>query len=87
MPSSPKPRAPCIRTTLRLLATRRPENSGPVTVDPDHHFLVSRRIREEFENGRDYYALHGREIRLPEREIDRPSAEFLRWHNEERFLG
>jgi putative restriction endonuclease len=33
---------------------------GYVTVTPQLRFEVSRRIKEEFENGRDYYALHGR---------------------------
>jgi putative restriction endonuclease len=62
-------------------------DAGYVTVTPDHHFEVSRRIKEEFENGRDYYALHGSEIRLPRKAADRPAAEALFWHNEERYLG
>jgi putative restriction endonuclease len=51
-----------------------------------YHFEVSRRIKEEFENGRDYYALHGSEIRLPRKAADRPAAAALFWHNEERYL-
>jgi len=35
---------------------------GYVTVTPTLHFEVSGLIRDKFENGRDYYALHGREI-------------------------
>ena len=62
-------------------------DSGYVTVTPDYHFEVSRRIREEFENGRDYYALHGSPIRLPENAAHRPAPEALIWHNEQRFLG
>lgn len=62
-------------------------DSGYVTVTPDYHFEVSRRIKEEFENGRDYYALHGAVIRLPQKETDRPAPESLIWHNEQRFLG
>lgn len=62
-------------------------DAGYVTVTPDYHFEVSRRIKEEFENGRDYYALNGRPIRLPDNPGDRPSADALSWHNEERFLG
>ncbi len=62
-------------------------DSGYVTVTPDLHFLVSAKIREEFENGRDYYRLNGAAMRLPERVGDRPMGEALRWHNEERFLG
>jgi hypothetical protein len=32
-------------------------DAGYVTVTPDMHFRVSRRIKEEYENGRHYYAL------------------------------
>ena len=31
---------------------------GYVTVTPDSRFEVSKRIRADFENGRDYYAFH-----------------------------
>jgi len=62
-------------------------DAGYVTVTPDHHFEVSRRIKEEFENGRDYYALHGSAIRLPQKAADHPAAESLFWHNEQRYLG
>lgn len=60
---------------------------GYVTVTPSHQFEVSRRIRDEFENGRDYYALQGKLIRLPEAEHQRPDPTALSWHNENRFLG
>jgi putative restriction endonuclease len=62
-------------------------DTGYVTVTPDFHFEVSRRIKEEFENGRDYYKLHGTSIRLPKKPNEYPLAEALSWHNEQRFLG
>jgi putative restriction endonuclease len=62
-------------------------DSGYVTVTPEYQFEVSRRIKEEFENGRDYYALHGSRIRLPQDIAHRPAVESLIWHNEERYLG
>lgn len=62
-------------------------DAGYVTVTPDLHFEVSRRIREEFENGRDYYALHGLQIRLPGKTDQHPDHVALTWHNENRFLG
>ena len=37
-------------------------DAGYVTVTPDLRFEVSRRIKEEFDNGRHYYALHGHKI-------------------------
>lgn len=60
---------------------------GYVTVTPDMQIEISRRIREEFENGRDYYRLHGLPVRPPGKIVDRPSVEHLRWHNENIYLG
>lgn len=60
-------------------------DGGYVTVTPDHHFIVSKRLREEFENGRAYYKRDGSLIHLPERAADRPDPELLRWHNEQVF--
>jgi putative restriction endonuclease len=62
-------------------------DSGYVTVTPEFRFLVSRKIKEEFENGRDYYRLNGENIRLPAKPADQPLRDSLVWHNEERFLG
>jgi putative restriction endonuclease len=62
-------------------------DQGYVTVTPARHFEVSRRIRDEFENGRDYYAMHGTAIRVPNRSELQPDPDALRWHNEYRFLG
>jgi putative restriction endonuclease len=50
-------------------------------------FEVSRRIREEFDNGRHYYELHGRKIDAPMDVGFRPSPEALTWHNEHCFKG
>ena len=62
-------------------------DAGYVTVTPDLSFEVSHRIREEFENGRDYYALQGKRIAMPKRLIERPDPSALVWHNDHRFLG
>ncbi|MCL6442725.1 MAG: HNH endonuclease [Alicyclobacillus sp.] len=61
---------------------------GYITVNPDFRVEVSRRIKDDYGNGREYYALHGRRlVVLPEAETDRPSQEYLRWHNENVFLA
>jgi HNH endonuclease len=60
---------------------------GYVTVTPRLVFEVSRRIKEEFENGRDYYRMHGMPITAPHRLEMRPDRELLRWHNENTFRG
>ena len=59
-----------------------------MTITEDMHVEVSSRIKEEFENGRDYYAFQGqRLISLPSRELERPSREFIDWHNQHVFVG
>jgi putative restriction endonuclease len=56
---------------------------GYLTVTLDYRVEVSRRIREEFENGRHYYALHGKSLLVvPRHESERPASEFLEWHHE-----
>jgi putative restriction endonuclease len=62
-------------------------DSGYVTITPNLDFEVSRRIREEFQNGRHYYALHGQKIAVPDVVYRRPNRDALIWHNENRFKG
>ena len=62
-------------------------DTGYVTVTPDHHFEVSRRIREEFDNGKHYYALHGHVIDMPKDISQRPDPAALVWHNEHCYRG
>jgi putative restriction endonuclease len=56
-------------------------------VTPDLRFNVSRRIKEEFENGRDYYRMHGQPVTPPQSALWQPDVSALRWHNDDRFLG
>lgn len=59
---------------------------GYLTVTTDYHVEVSRRIKEEYENGRHYYAFHGKELlSLPANLTDRPSSEYIEWHNRNRY--
>lgn len=60
---------------------------GYVTVTPEYKVEVSRCIKEEFENGREYYALHGKAISMPDRTELRPAPEYLEWHNNNNFRG
>ena len=55
---------------------------GYLTVTPDYRVEVSHRLKDEFDNGKEYYAFQGRNIVLPESQIFRPSEEQLTWHNE-----
>lgn len=60
---------------------------GYLTITPEYRLEVSKRIREEFNNGKEYYTLHGTNIALPVSEQFRPARSQLNWHNTERFLG
>jgi putative restriction endonuclease len=60
---------------------------GYVTVSGDGRFEVGRRLKEDFENGRLYYEMHGRPI-IPPRDVShRPARNALEWHQTNRFLG
>jgi putative restriction endonuclease len=61
-------------------------DKGYITVTPELRIEVSRRIRDEFENGRYYYPFHGKALNhLPTRKEDWPSKGLLIWHNENIF--
>jgi putative restriction endonuclease len=53
----------------------------------EHRILISRKLKEEFDNGEPYYPLAGKEIWLPPAVDERPRAEFLEWHADEVFRG
>jgi putative restriction endonuclease len=72
-----------LRADFHILLER-----GYMTLTEGLRMEVSRRIKEDFDNGEQYYALHGDALRVvPRSPSDRPSVDFIRWHNENRFLG
>lgn len=62
-------------------------DQGYITLTSDLHLEVSRRLREDFANGRSYYPFHGKAIRCPTGVAEYPSNEYIRWHNEHIYLG
>lgn len=61
---------------------------GYLTVTPEYRVEVSARIKEEYQNGREYYAHHGQRLLiLPEAMEEQPSKEFLEWHNQSVFVA
>ena len=61
---------------------------GYITIDKNHTVEVSHRIKEDFGNGREYYAHHGSKlIILPERREQLPDPHYLEWHNENVYVG
>jgi len=62
-------------------------DKGYLTITPEYRVEVSRRLREEFDNGKDYFRFHGQPISLPRKPDDRPGQNFLAWHNEYIYRG
>jgi len=62
-------------------------DKGYVGVDNAYRFIVSKRLREDFANGRSYYPLHGQAIHSPGTPSERPDHGQLRWHLERVFKG
>jgi putative restriction endonuclease len=50
---------------------------GYLTVSPDYRVEVSRRLKDEFDNGKEYYTLHAKTILLPENLMFGPSTEYF----------
>jgi putative restriction endonuclease len=72
-----------LRTDLHKLFDK-----GYLTITTDFKIEVSRRIKEEFENGRDYYKYHGNNlITLPSGLMDKPAQKFVDWHNQNVYKG
>lgn len=63
-------------------------DGGYITIDKEYRIDVSKRLHEDYGNGKDYYKYHGEKLLiLPEKNIELPSKEYLEWHNEHVFLG
>lgn len=63
-------------------------DDGYITITPDFHIEISKRLHSDYGNGRDYYKYHGSELLiLPQPQTDLPSAEYLEWHNNNVYLG
>jgi len=62
-------------------------DKGYVSITAKHEFVVSRRLKDDFDNGHSYYPLNGRTIQLPQNVAEYPDQRQLEWHVGERFLG
>jgi len=63
-------------------------DSGYLTITTDLKVEVSNRIKEEFQNGKEYYKFHGNSLyNLPNRINDKPETRFIEWHNENIYTG
>jgi putative restriction endonuclease len=56
-------------------------DGGYLTIDPSNRqVVVSDRIKEEFQNGKEYYKLEGQVLREPDQAWAKPSVENLEYH-------
>jgi putative restriction endonuclease len=62
-------------------------DTGYITITKNYKIEISKKIKEEFENGKEYYQFHGRElIYLPQNNRDKPNEAYIEWHNNQ-FKG
>ena len=70
-----------LRSDLHILFDR-----GYLTVTPEYKIEVSRRIKEKFNNGKNYYLFHGKDLyTTPKLSEEKPNIEFIKWHNYYKF--
>jgi HNH endonuclease len=60
-------------------------DSGYVTITPDYRFRASKKLKDDFDNGEDYFKLNGKDIWLPKQNDCKPKPEFLEWHSDTVF--
>ncbi len=72
-----------LRSDLHTLFDR-----GYITVDNDYRVNISKRLHDDFGNGKDYYKFNGQRLMfLPDKPKEQPHQEFLEWHNNNVYLG
>ena len=63
-------------------------DSGYLTKTDEYKVEVSTRIKEEFQNGKEYYQYHGKDLLiLPDRTVDKPEKKYIDWHNSNIYRG
>lgn len=60
-------------------------DEGYLGLDARYRLQVSPRLRLDFGNGAEFYAMAGKTITLPERPVDRPDRQAVEWHMDEVF--
>lgn len=58
-------------------------DSGYLTITKELRIEVSPKIKEEFDNGKEYYKYHGKNLNFVPQDVNhRPNTNFIEWHNE-----
>ena len=63
-------------------------DAGYMTITIEHTIEISRKIKEIFENEKEYYKYHGKELLiLPKKIVNHPNEQYINWHNENIYNG
>jgi putative restriction endonuclease len=63
-------------------------DDGYITINSDFVIEVSKRLNEDYGNGKDYYRYHGSKLQsMPSSSVELPSQEYIMWHNEHCYKG
>lgn len=63
-------------------------DSGYLTITDNLKVEVSSRIKEEFQNGKEYYQYHGKELfNMPIKDLNKPNKKYIDWHNDNIYRG
>lgn len=63
-------------------------DAGYLTITNSYEIEVSKKIKEEFENGKEYYQYHGKKLFIiPSRDLDKPNPQYIDWHNINIYRG
>jgi putative restriction endonuclease len=63
-------------------------DEGYLTITKEYRIQVSKRIKQEYENGREYYRFDGQLLpNIPDNPAERPLTAFIEWHNANVYRG
>ncbi len=62
-------------------------DKGYLTITPEYRLRVSARLKQDFDNGDQYYQRQNNIIWTPARDEDKPNRQSLEWHADSVFLG
>jgi len=63
-------------------------DQGYLTITGDHFVEASHKMKDDFENGKEYLELHGHPlINMPVLHDQHPSDTYIQWHHEHIYLG
>lgn len=71
-----------LRSDLHILF-----DQGLLGIDPDFRVHISPQIRDRYSNGRQYYELQGKTMRMPADADLLPDRELLAWHHRSIFMA